>query len=78
MKSLFALTISLACGLALADENEQDDASGVEEIQVRLAYFEQIDVTAEKDVAASSEAVDAEIEKILQEVEALENAAADQ
>lgn len=78
MKTIALLTMCLAGGLVLAEDNEQDDASGIEKIQVRLAYLEQIDVTAEKEFAESDEPLDTEIEKILQEVEALETSAAEQ
>ena len=62
--------IGLVCSLAVADERtDEEDQGGIEEIQIRLAEMEQIDVTAEKPRVDSQEEIDAEIEDILRNAE---------
>ena len=73
MKRLIIAAMCLTCGLALAEEGDETKTEGpIEEIQIRLTTMEQINVTAEKTPAESSEDFDSEIESILLDAEALE------
>jgi hypothetical protein len=74
MNRLIIAAMCLAGGLALADESVETQTEGpIEEMQIRLAAMEQINVTAEKAPVAPSEDVDSEIESILVDAEALED-----
>ena len=73
MKTLIIAAMCLAGGLALAQEDDEQQTEGpIEEMQIRLTAMEQIDVTAEKMPVESSEDLDREIESILLDAEALE------
>lgn len=73
MKRIIIAAMCLAGGLALAQEIDEEQTEGpIEEMQIRLTTMEQIDVTAEKKPAESSEDLDSEIESILLDAEALE------
>ena len=73
MKRIMIATLCLAGGLALAQENDGKQSEGtIEEMQIRLAAMEQIDVTAEKTPVQSNEDLDSEIESILLDAEVLE------
>ena len=72
-KLLFAI-LPFAAGLAWAETGEETGA-GIEALQIRLATIEQIDVTAEKTPLDSAASLDAEIDAILEEADALEEAA---
>lgn len=71
MKRLIIATMCLAGGLALAQDETQTEGP-IEEMQIRLATMEQIEVTAEKALVQSSEDIDADIDSILDDAEALE------
>ena len=73
MKTLIIAAMCLAGGLALAQEDDEQQTEGpIEEMQIRLTTIEQIDVTAEKTPDESSEDFDGEIESILLDAEVLE------
>ena len=73
MKRLVITAMCLAGGLALAQEDDENQTEGlIEEMQIRLTVMAQIDVTAEKTPVESSEDFDSEIESILADAEALE------
>jgi len=66
------MIVCLACGLAFAQDDEEQTEEVIEEMQIRLVAMEQIVVTAEKTPVESSEDIDSEIESILLDVEAIE------
>ena len=68
MKRVIAVLLCVAATSAYAD----DDAI-IDELEVRLSEIENIDVTSEKTPAESSEAIDEEVDKLLDELEALES-----
>ncbi len=73
MKILIIAAMCLAGGLALAQEDDEQETEGlIEEMQIRLTAMEEINVTAEKTPVESSEDFDSEIESILADAEALE------
>ena len=72
MKKLIITAMCLACGLAIAQDDENQTEEVIEEMQIRLVAMEQIVVTAEKTPVESSEDIDSEIESILLDSEALE------
>ena len=73
MNRLMIATMCLAGSLALAEEGDETKTEGpIEEMQIRLAVMEQIDVTAEKAPVSSSEDFDGEIESILADADELE------
>ena len=71
MKRLIIATMCLAGSLALAQEETQTEGP-IEEMQIRLAAMEEINVTAEKTPVDTDEDFDSEIESILVDAEALE------
>ena len=73
MKRIIIAAMCLACGLAFAQDDEEQTEEVIEEMQIRLVAMEQIVVTAEKTPVESSEDIDSEIESILLDAEALEN-----
>jgi len=74
MKTLIIAAMCLAGGLALAQEDDEQQTEGpIEEMQIRLTTIEQIDVTAEKTPDESSEDFDSEIESILLDAEVIED-----
>ena len=72
MTRFIIAALCLAGSLALAQEDEHQLESPIEEMQIRLAEMEQIIVTAEKTPLESNEGIDSEIESILDDAEALE------
>ena len=72
MRRFIIAAACLACGLAIAQDDEGQTEEVIEELQIRLVAMEQIVVTAEKVPAESSEEFDSEIESILLDAEALE------
>jgi hypothetical protein len=73
MKRIIIAATCLACGLAFAQDDEEQTEEVIEEMQIRLVAMEQIVVTAEKTPVESSEDIDSEIESILLDAEALED-----
>ena len=73
MKKIIIAAMCLACGLAFAQDDEEQTEEVIEEMQIRLVAMEQIVVTAEKTPVESSEDIDSEIESILLDAEALED-----
>ncbi len=74
MKTLIIAAMCLAGGLALAQEDDENQTEGpIEELQIRLTAMEEINVTAEKTPLESIEDFDSEIESILDDAEALED-----
>ena len=73
MKRIIIAAMCLACGLAFAQDDEEQTEEVIEEMQIRLVAMEQIVVTAEKTPVESSEDIDSEIESILLDAEALED-----
>lgn len=71
MKRLIIATMCLAGSLALAQDETQTEGP-IEEMQIRLAAMEEINVTAEKTPVVSNEDFDSEIDSILSDAEALE------
>ena len=71
MKLLAIVAVCLVGGLATADG--ANDAEIIDELEVRLSEIEVIDVTAEKSPGEDSGDIDADIEAILDEAEALES-----
>lgn len=71
MKKLLPVIFCLACSWAWADDADQTGAE-VPEVSTRLAMIEEINVTAEKKSVQSVEALDDEIEAILDEADSLE------
>ena len=72
MKTIFIAAVCLISGLALAqDDGEEEEI--IEEMQVRLSEMEQIIVTAEKSPVVGDEVSDSEIDEILSEAEDLED-----
>ena len=71
MKRLATLAVCLLGGIAFADDANDEEI--IDELEVRLSEIEVIDVTSEKSPGADDQDVDAEIEAILDEAEALES-----
>lgn len=71
MKRLIIATMCLAGSLALAQDETQTEGP-IEEMQIRLAAMEEINVTAEKTPIDTDENFDSEIDSILSDAEALE------
>jgi hypothetical protein len=71
MKRLIIAAMCLAGSLALAQDETQTEGP-IEEMQIRLAAMEEINVTAEKTPIDTDENFDSEIDSILSDAEALE------
>lgn len=67
MKKVFALAFCFSATAAIAD----DDAA-IDELEVRLSEIEVIDVTSEKKPIESTQETDADIDALLEELEAIE------
>ena len=70
MKRLALATLCLAATAVYADDQGEEI---IDELEVRLAEMEVIDVTSEKRPVESDEELDADIEAILEGAEALED-----
>ena len=75
MKQIAIAAMCVAASAAFADG--QNDGM-IDELEVRLADMEVIDVTAEKSPVGSDDELDADIEAILEQAEALEEDAAEE
>lgn len=73
MRETFLAMFFVAASTAWAQDNEQSDADEIDSVDLRVSVIENIDVTAEKAPAVSVDELEAEIESILDEVEALED-----
>jgi hypothetical protein len=72
MKTIIVVALCIIGVPALAQEFDESQTEGVQEMQIRLATMEQIDVTAEKEAVEPDEPLDEDIESILLEIEILE------
>jgi len=73
MRETFLAMFFVAASTAWAQDNEKSDADEIDSVDLRISVIENIDVTAEKAPAVSVDELEAEIESILDEVEALED-----
>ncbi len=69
MKRVLFATLCLAASAVYADGQ---DGEMIDELEVRLSEIEVIDVMVEKSPVASDDELDADIEAILEQTEALE------
>ena len=72
MRKLILAAISLAAGIAWAQDGNETKAEDDNKVDLRVSVLEVIDVTAEKTPAASADEADADIDAILDEAAALE------
>lgn len=72
MRKLFLAALSLAAGVAWAQDSNETNAEDDNKVDLRVSVLEVIDVTAEKAPAASADEPDADLDAILDEAAALE------
>ena len=74
MKKIVFTVFCLAASFAWAQDGDETEAKDVENVDLRVSVIENIDVTAEKTPAVSAAEPDADIDAILDQAEALEDA----
>lgn len=73
MKPTVFAAFCLVTSIAWAQDGDEAEAEEIDTVELRVSVFENIDVTAEKTPAISADEPDADINAILNEVEALED-----
>ena len=73
MKMTLIAVFCLVAGIAWAQDGDETKAAADEEVDLYISAIENIDVTAEKPAAESVDDLDADINAILNEAEALED-----
>ena len=72
MKTVVLVMFCMAGGVAWAQDDERSESEEIDSVDLRVSVFENIDVTAEKAPAVSSEETDENIDALIDEAEALE------
>ena len=72
MKKTAVALLAMIAGIAWAEDEDAARAVAIDPVEERISAIEVIDVTAEKPPALTPDEVDADIDAILDEVEALE------
>lgn len=78
MKRVIFAIFCLAGSYALADEGDETGAAAPDAVDLRVEVLEQIDVTAAKEPVSSDDDLDAGIEAIILDAEALETSDPDE
>ena len=69
MRTALLATLFLAAGLTLAQEQDESVIEVPEDVIDELGMIEEINVTAEKSPIEDAEAIDADVEAILEEID---------
>jgi hypothetical protein len=69
MRTVVLATLFLATGMALAQEQDESVIEVPEDVIDELGMIEEINVTAEKPPIGDAEAIDADVEAILEEID---------
>ena len=72
MRTVVLATLFLATGMALAQEQDESVIEVPEDVIDELGMIEEINVTAEKPPTEDAEAIDADVEAILEEIDEID------